>query len=111
MIDFPFSQYATQNQNDSSNLIATYLSLRNSVHKKELLLYYQPIVSSETKDLYSLEALSRWNHSVQGMISPDVFIPLAEESGLISSIGAWVIQNALLDLSQIKKMNLYLPIL
>ncbi|MGQ2863315.1 EAL domain-containing protein, partial [Leptospira interrogans] len=44
VIDSPFSRYATQNQNDSSNLIATYLSLRNSVHKKELLLYYQPIV-------------------------------------------------------------------
>lgn len=103
VIDSPFSRYATQNQNDSSNLIATYLSLRNSVHKKELLLYYQPIVNSETKNLHSLEALSRWNHSVKGMISPDIFIPLAEESGLISSIGAWVIQNALLDLSQIQK--------
>ncbi len=110
VIDSPFSRYATQNQDDSSNLIATYLSLRNSVHKKELLLYYQPIVNSETKNLHSLEALSRWNHSVKGMISPDIFIPLAEESGLISSIGAWVIQNALLDLSQIQKMNLYLPI-
>ncbi|EKT85485.1 EAL domain-containing protein [Leptospira santarosai] len=103
VIDSPFSRYATQNQDDSSNLIATYLSLRNSVHKKELLLYYQPIVNSETKNLHSLEALSRWNHSVKGMISPDIFIPLAEESGLISSIGAWVIQNALLDLSQIQK--------
>ncbi|TGM03837.1 EAL domain-containing protein [Leptospira barantonii] len=103
VIDYPFSRYATQNQNDSSNLIATYLSLRNSVHKKELLLYYQPIVHAETKALHSLEALSRWNHSAKGMISPDVFIPLAEESGLISSIGAWVIQNALWDLSQIRK--------
>ncbi|WP_229303264.1 EAL domain-containing protein [Leptospira sp. mild_001] len=105
VIDSPFSRYATQNQNDSSNLIATYLSLRNSVHKKELLLYYQPIVNSENKSLHSLEALSRWNHSAKGMISPDIFIPLAEESGLISSIGTWVIQNALLDLSQIRKNN------
>ncbi|MGQ2863314.1 EAL domain-containing protein, partial [Leptospira interrogans] len=78
---------------------------RNSVHKKELLLYYQPIVNSENKSLHSLEALSRWNHSAKGMISPDIFIPLAEESGLISSIGTWVIQNALLDLSQIRKNN------
>ncbi|MBW0434944.1 EAL domain-containing protein [Leptospira yasudae] len=105
VIDYPFSRYATQSQNDSSNLISTYLSLRNSVHKKELLLYYQPIVNSKTKELHSLEALSRWNHSTKGMISPDVFIPLAEESGLISSIGAWVIQNALWDLSQIRKSD------
>ncbi|RHX84200.1 EAL domain-containing protein [Leptospira stimsonii] len=103
VIEYPFSRYATESQNDSSQMIATYLSLRNSVHKKELFLHYQPILSAETRALHSLEALSRWNQTEKGMISPDIFIPLAEESGLISSIGSWVIRNAFRDFMELKR--------
>ena len=57
-------------------------------------LYYQPIVYLTTKEIYKAEALLRWNHPRDGMISPADFIPLAEESGLIVDIGNWVFKEA-----------------
>lgn len=106
---YPFSRYSTQSHNDSSNMISIYLALRNSVQKKELEMYYQPILSAKNRKVHSCEALTRWRNPEQSMVSPDIFIPLAEESGLISSIGAWAIQNALKDLIHIKHHCLIHP--
>jgi len=68
--------------------------LRQAIAKDELTLVWQPQFSLETNSMLGAEALLRWNHPELGQIRPDQFIPLAEETGLIHSIGAWVLRRA-----------------
>ncbi len=68
--------------------------LRSALPNQELVLHYQPYVDAISQAITGCEALLRWNHPVRGMVSPADFIPLAEESGLIVPIGAWVIEEA-----------------
>lgn len=68
--------------------------LANAVKNDELMVYYQPIADARSGEIYGYEALLRWFHPVRGAISPEVFIPVAEKTGLIHSIGAWVLAQA-----------------
>jgi diguanylate cyclase (GGDEF)-like protein len=68
--------------------------LRHAVDRNELIVHYQPIVSMRTGAVEGFEALLRWFHPIDGPISPDVFIPIAEETGLIAQIGEWVLDEA-----------------
>jgi EAL domain-containing protein (putative c-di-GMP-specific phosphodiesterase class I) len=68
--------------------------LRRAIERQQFQVYYQPIVSLKTGKITGFEALVRWIHPTRGMVSPIEFIPLAEETGLISLIDRWVLREA-----------------
>ena len=81
-------------RSDSIDRLALESDLHHALERQELKLHYQPKVNLRTGKVTGAEALLRWQHPRQGMISPAVFIPIAEESGLIESIGEWVFLKA-----------------
>jgi diguanylate cyclase (GGDEF)-like protein/PAS domain S-box-containing protein len=76
---------------------ALEVDLRSALQKDEFVLYYQPILALESGTISGCEALLRWRHPVRGMVLPAEFVPVAEETGLINSIGEWVLKRACAD--------------
>ena len=74
--------------------------LRRSIPQGELVLHYQPQVTLATGAIHSVEALVRWNHPREGLMPPDRFIPMAEETGIIHPLTAWVLDSALAQLTR-----------
>ena len=74
--------------------------MRKALEQNEFILHYQPQVNLETGEIIACEALVRWQHPTQGLISPFTFIPVAEESGLIVPLGEWVMRAALTQLNE-----------
>jgi diguanylate cyclase (GGDEF)-like protein/PAS domain S-box-containing protein len=68
--------------------------LRRAIDRRQMELHLQPVVSLKTGKIHSFEALLRWQHPVRGQVPPSVFIPIAEETGLILAIGTWVAREA-----------------
>ncbi len=73
------------------------LDLLKATDLQQFELYYQPLVDVSSGEISGLEALIRWRHPERGMVGPDEFIPLSEETGLILRIGAWVVRQACAD--------------
>lgn len=80
--------------------------LRRALRRDELELHYQPRLCLQTERIVGLEALVRWRHSKHGLLGPDEFVPLAEESGLIVPLGYWVISRALRDMQWLRGQGL-----
>jgi diguanylate cyclase (GGDEF)-like protein len=80
--------------------------LRRALRRDELELHYQPRLCLESGRIVGLEALVRWRHSEHGLLYPNEFVPLAEESGLIVPLGYWVISRALRDMQWLRGRGL-----
>ncbi len=76
------------------------IDLREAIERNELELHYQPIIDLKRNVITGFEALTRWRHPVKGMVPPAVFIPVAEDSGLILLLGAWALREACRNAAQ-----------
>jgi diguanylate cyclase (GGDEF)-like protein/PAS domain S-box-containing protein len=95
-----FSYFTRSMQREAQAKLMLTNDLRHALERRELHVFYQPIVEVATGRIRKAEALLRWSHPVHGMVSPARFIPLAEESGLIVAIGDWVVQEAIASIER-----------
>ena len=95
---FCFFEYATDNTVRERRNLAR--DLRDAIKNNELVVYYQPQGRTQTGILCGFEALVRWRHPDRGLVPPDMFIPIAEEQGLIVELGEWVLREACLAATQ-----------
>jgi diguanylate cyclase (GGDEF)-like protein len=92
-----FRFYAAEMSSLADNRLALENDLRRALELGQLELHYQPKVDINTNRVRSAEALIRWRHPTRGIVAPNTFIPIAEETGLIMPIGEWVVREACLQ--------------
>lgn len=102
-----FQFYRSDMSTEISNVVTLETNLRKAIKRNELTLYFQPQIDLKTNETKSFEALLRWNNGELGNIPPSVFIPLAEDTGLIVSIGNWVIEEACKQISEWNKRGFH----
>ena len=86
--------FSAELQNEQDDRVRLETDLRNAITAKQFHLMFQPLVSAKSQAVIGFEALIRWNHPQRGLVPPFVFIPVAEEAGLMPVIGDWVIEEA-----------------
>ena len=89
-----FAVFEPSMEQDSRAQLELQHELRGAIERDELKLYYQPKIEARSGQITGVEALVRWEHPARGMLSPGVFIPVAERFGLIGALGQWVIDEA-----------------
>jgi len=92
--------YADDLHSDAEERRQLEQDLRDAMTNGDLELHYQPVVSTTTEKITGFEALLRWKHPIHGYLSPARFIPVAEESGLVTQIGEWALRAACSQLAQ-----------
>lgn len=90
----------------TKSLLHMEVDLRNAIEREEFILHYQPIVSVDSEKVIGFESLIRWQHPTRGLVPPNEFIPVAEDTGLIPEIGLWVLRESCLQLRKWQMSNL-----
>jgi diguanylate cyclase (GGDEF)-like protein/PAS domain S-box-containing protein len=86
--------FSSELQSEQEDRVRLETDLRQAVASKQFHLVFQPLINAKNQKLIGFEALIRWNHPQRGLVPPNVFIPVAEESGLMPVIGEWVIEES-----------------
>jgi diguanylate cyclase (GGDEF)-like protein/PAS domain S-box-containing protein len=86
--------FSSELQSEQEDRVRLESDLRSAIAAKQFYLAFQPLINAKTQRLIGFEALIRWNHPQRGLVPPNVFIPVAEETGLMPVIGDWVIDEA-----------------
>jgi diguanylate cyclase (GGDEF)-like protein/PAS domain S-box-containing protein len=86
--------FSSELQSEQEDRVRLESDLRSAIASQQFHLAFQPLVNAKTQKLIGFEALIRWNHPQRGLVPPNVFIPVAEETGLMPVIGEWVINEA-----------------
>jgi diguanylate cyclase (GGDEF)-like protein/PAS domain S-box-containing protein len=92
-----FRTYSDDLRIEADNRNELENDLREAIWREEFELHYQPVVATRSGNIKSVEALVRWRHPTRGLLAPDLFIPLAEETGLIVKLGEWIATRACRD--------------
>lgn len=100
-----YALYDPSKDEHNPRTLALLGDLRNAIDLDELVLYYQPKVDMATEQVHGVEALVRWKHSEHGLMLPDEFVPLAEQTGLIKPLTLWVLKEALRQQSEWHRMG------
>ena len=95
---------STDIKNDTIMKMKLTNNLYRALEKNELFLHFQPQVKADTKEIIGFEALLRWNNDEYGIVTPNVFIPMAEQTGMIMPIGLWVLQTACEQLQSFQRL-------
>jgi len=101
-----FQFYSSDMTEFAMKRIAMKTSLRQAIDEKEFIIYYQPQVNSCSDELVGMEALIRWKHPTMGLLTPDQFIPLSEETGMIIEVDRWVMRTSMIQISHWYKEGL-----
>jgi EAL domain-containing protein (putative c-di-GMP-specific phosphodiesterase class I)/GGDEF domain-containing protein len=100
-----WAYYQSEKSDQTSHLLKLATDLKEAIEQDTLEIYHQPQIDLKTLRVCSSECLIRWNHKTEGFISPVVFIPLAEDLGLINQLTLWVIKRSLIQHKQILISN------
>ena len=88
-----YKNYTIEMTNQANVNLSLMNGLRQAIKKEEFILYYQPQIDMKSGLMIGVEALIRWKHPIEGMMSPAKFIPIAEETGLIVALGEWIVRT------------------
>ncbi len=89
-----FSYFTPALQEKATTRLRLFNELKEAIQRQQFVLHFQPILNLSSREVIKAEALIRWNHPKRGLVGPAEFIPLAEDTGLIVDIGAWVFREA-----------------
>lgn len=101
-----FAIYDTKKSDEEDMDLTLRTELRRAIETDQLVLYFQPKISHQTRKVDGLEALVRWQHPTRGLVPPDRFIPLAEQTGLIRPLTTWVLEHAVAQCAQLQRLGM-----
>jgi EAL domain-containing protein (putative c-di-GMP-specific phosphodiesterase class I) len=107
---FGYAVYSPEQDEHSAARLAMMGEMRQAIRGRELALHYQPKVDLRRGIVFGVEALVRWNHPERGHLSPDQFVPLAEQTDLMSSLARWVMEESLSQLEEWRASGLDLNV-